>query len=69
MGMVWLLLLVVIVMLSGLIATFIIGQSKSNREENPNYDQNTGRKWIRLSGIYIISIVLVAILLIIFLNR
>jgi hypothetical protein len=62
--MVWLYVIVIIVMVSGLIATVIIGQSQSNKEENPRYSQQTGRKWLRLGGIYIISIIAVAIILI-----
>ena len=65
----WLLAAVVIVMVSGLIGTLMIGLSKSNKEENPDYFRHTGRKCIRLSGIYVVGIVVVVIIFIALLNR
>ncbi|MFC4600768.1 hypothetical protein [Cohnella hongkongensis] len=58
----WLMAIVIIVMLSGLIATWIIGQSKSNREADPRYSQNTGKKWLRLGGIYVVGILAVVVI-------
>jgi len=55
---------VIVVMIAGAIATIKIGQSQSNKEEDPGYFQQTGKKWVRLSGIYVIGIVVVIIILI-----
>lgn len=65
----WLMVAVVIVMLAGLISTWMIGQSKSNQEENADYFRNTGKKWFRLSGIYILCIVVVVIVLIMLISQ
>lgn len=62
--MMWLSVIVVIVMAAGLVATVVIGQSKSNKEENPQYSEQTGRKWLRLGVMYLLGILIVAILLI-----
>lgn len=56
----WLMLAVIIVMLVGLIATLIIGQSQSNKREDPSYSQHTRAKWIRLISIYVGGIAVVA---------
>jgi Na+-transporting methylmalonyl-CoA/oxaloacetate decarboxylase gamma subunit len=69
MSMGWLMSGVVFVMLSGLIATIMVGQSKSNRQEDPTYYKNTGKKWLRLGWIYIIGMAIVVILLAIFVNE
>jgi heme/copper-type cytochrome/quinol oxidase subunit 2 len=69
MNMNWLIVAGVVVMVLGLIATLMIGLSKSNKEENPVYFRHTGRKWIRLSGIYVVSLVIAAIIFIILLNK
>jgi ABC-type Fe3+ transport system permease subunit len=63
--MVGLIILVVLVMVSGLIATLIIGRSQSNKEENPRYSQQTGRKWLRLGGLYVVGIVAVVVILVV----
>ncbi|TBL74515.1 hypothetical protein [Paenibacillus thalictri] len=60
--MVWLMALVVVVMVAGLVVTVMIGQSKSNKEENPAYFQNTGKKWLRLGWIYVVGIALAVVL-------
>ncbi|MBB6730409.1 hypothetical protein [Cohnella zeiphila] len=67
--MTWLIVAVVVVMAAGLVATLMIGQSKSNKEENAGYMQNTGKKWGRLGGIYLLVIVVVVICLIALLNQ
>ncbi|MBN2984396.1 MULTISPECIES: hypothetical protein [Cohnella] len=59
----WLLAAGVAIIAIGLAATIVIGQSKSNREEDPRYFQQTGRKWLRLGGIYILGIIAVVVLL------
>ncbi|ALS29931.1 hypothetical protein ABEV74_04185 [Paenibacillus cisolokensis] len=64
----WLMAAVAIVMIAGLIATVAIAQSKSNKEENPGYFQHTEKKWLRLSGIYVVGIIAVAVILIVVLN-
>ncbi|PRX72602.1 hypothetical protein B0G52_105155 [Cohnella sp. SGD-V74] len=64
MSMEWLLAIVVVVMVAGLAATLIIGQSKSNRESDPRYTQNTGKKWLRLGGIYVVGIIAVIVIVI-----
>lgn len=59
----------VIVMAIGFVATVVIGQSKSNKEENPSYFHYTEKKWLRLGGIYVVSIVLVVIVMVVILSR
>ncbi len=63
--MLWLLGLVVLVMAGGFVATMLIGNSKSNREENDDYSKRTGTKWARLSGIYAGCMVIVVVLFIV----
>ncbi|TDG00353.1 hypothetical protein [Paenibacillus piri] len=46
------------VMLIALIATILVGVSKTNKEGNPDYDSKTKGNWSRLSWIYIIVITL-----------
>ncbi|MFC4807711.1 hypothetical protein [Paenibacillus sp. GCM10023250] len=62
-------ILVGIVMAAGVAATIMIGESKSNKQENPDYFRNTGRKWMSLTGIYAIGLAVAAICLIIFIDR
>ncbi|WP_433614556.1 hypothetical protein [Paenibacillus cellulositrophicus] len=64
-SMVWLMVFAVIVLIWGLFATMKIGQSQSNKEQNPQYFQDTGKKWFRLLGFYVISIVAAAIMIVI----
>ncbi|WP_163874315.1 hypothetical protein [Paenibacillus favisporus] len=64
-SMVWLMVFAVIVLIWGLFATMRIGQSQSNKEQNPQYFQDTGKKWFRLLGFYVISIVAAAIMIVI----
>lgn len=64
-----LIVLVVIVMAAGFAATVAIGQSKSNKEENPGYSEQTGRKWANLSWIYILCVVAVVAVLVYTLNQ
>ncbi|GIO30432.1 MULTISPECIES: hypothetical protein [Paenibacillus] len=62
--MFWLLVIAVAVMIGGFIATMMIGQSKSNKDSDPNYFKQTGKKWGRLSGIYVACIVVLAVIMI-----
>ncbi|MFS0727051.1 hypothetical protein [Paenibacillus sp. 1P07SE] len=55
----WLHVIAIGVVVLGLVATIIIGQSKSNRETDPRYMKNTGRKWLRLSAIYVVGVLIV----------
>ncbi|GIO67980.1 hypothetical protein NYE48_07470 [Paenibacillus sp. FSL M7-1455] len=62
--MFWLLVMAVLVMAAGFVATMMIGQSKSNKESDPNYFKHTGKKWGRLSGIYVACIIVLAVIMI-----
>lgn len=66
MGMVWLSIVIILILAFGLIATLRIGQSQSNREENPRYAQQTGRNWLRLGVMYAIGVVAVVLVLMMF---
>ncbi|MED5017973.1 hypothetical protein P9847_11740 [Paenibacillus chibensis] len=63
-----LLILAVVVMVAGFVATMMIGESKSNKKADPNYFKFTGKKWARLSGIYIACIILLAVIMIVIWN-
>lgn len=56
-----LLIIVLVVMLVGFIATMLVGKSKRNQEEDPGYMQKTGAKWLRLSLLYIAAIVVIVL--------
>lgn len=58
----WLLALVFVVMAIALVATLMVGFSKSNQEENPEYMKRTGRNWAKLGAIYAVCIVVVALI-------
>ncbi|CAN7536780.1 hypothetical protein [Paenibacillus sp. LjRoot56] len=45
-----------VILLFGLLSTFIIGFSRKNREGDQSYFQKTGTKWVRLTSFYVISI-------------
>lgn len=60
-----LLALVFVVMAVALVATLMVGFSKSNREENPDYMKRTGRNWAKLGMLYVICILAVALVFII----
>ncbi|MFR9709560.1 hypothetical protein ACL02P_09030 [Paenibacillus sp. MB22_1] len=64
--MVWLILVIILILAFGLIATIRIGQSQSNREENPRYTQQSGRNWLRLGVMYAIGVLAVVLVLILF---
>lgn len=64
--MVWLIVIIVLILAFGLIATIRIGQSQSNREESPRYTQQTGRNWLRLGVMYAIGVLAVVLVLILF---
>ncbi|WP_136605254.1 hypothetical protein [Paenibacillus dokdonensis] len=63
--MLWLMVLAVIVMIVGFIATMMIGESKENKKENSNYFKFTGKKWMHLSWIYVLCTVMLAIIMIV----
>lgn len=67
--MLWLLGLVILVMVAGFAATIMIGNSKSNHEENNGYFNRTGAKMAKLTGIYIVCIVVVLTIFIVLLTR
>ncbi|MFC3800672.1 MULTISPECIES: hypothetical protein [unclassified Cohnella] len=62
-------ILVVVVMVVGFAATIAIGQSRTNREGNPAYFQQTGKKWANLSWIYVVCTIVIVAVLIYALNR
>ncbi|MCJ8013657.1 hypothetical protein MUG84_18185 [Paenibacillus sp. KQZ6P-2] len=66
--MLGLFIIAVIVMVAGFIATMMIGQSKSNKKADSKYFQHTGKKWMRLTGIYIACTVVLAIIMIVVWN-
>ncbi|MDF2646343.1 MAG: hypothetical protein K0Q73_2148 [Paenibacillus sp.] len=45
-----------IILLFGLVVTFMIGFSRKNREGDQSYFQKTEVKWVRLTSFYVISI-------------
>ncbi|NEW06362.1 hypothetical protein GK047_10085 [Paenibacillus sp. SYP-B3998] len=47
-----------IILLIGLGGTLWIGFSRRNREGDQTYFQKTGVKWLRLTSLYVIAIVL-----------
>jgi hypothetical protein len=46
------------ILLIGLAATLLIGNSRQNREGNPDYDRRTAGNWLRLSVFYAIVAVI-----------
>lgn len=64
--MMWSILIIVLILAFGLIATIRIGQSQSNREENSRYTQQTGQNWLRLGVMYAIGVLAVVLVLILF---
>lgn len=63
-----LLIVVVVVMLAGFVATIMVGKSKSNQVEDPSYMQKTGSKWLRLTLLYVVAILAVVLIYIAFLQ-
>ncbi|MEC0231999.1 MULTISPECIES: hypothetical protein [Paenibacillus] len=45
-----------LILLSGSVATFMIGLSRKNRDGDQTYFQKTGVKWVRLTALYVVSI-------------
>ncbi|SDO78673.1 hypothetical protein SAMN04487897_12248 [Paenibacillus sp. yr247] len=45
-----------IILLFGLVTTFMIGFSRKNREGDQTYFQKMGTKWVRLTSFYVIAI-------------
>ena len=52
-------ILVIVVMAAALIATLIVGFSRSNKEGDTAYMNNWGKKWWRLGSIYLLTVVVV----------
>lgn len=50
-------ILILIIMAIGTIATVRVGNSKANKEGNPEYDRRTSGYWRRLSLFYTIAAV------------
>ncbi|OCT13483.1 hypothetical protein A8709_17930 [Paenibacillus pectinilyticus] len=46
-----------LILIVGLLATLQIGFSRKNREGDTTYFQKTGTKWVRLTALYVVSIV------------
>jgi uncharacterized BrkB/YihY/UPF0761 family membrane protein len=63
------LMITVVLVLFGAIATIMIGNSKKNQEENPSYDKNTGRNWIRLTVFYMVSTVVGLIMFLLYIFK
>lgn len=63
-----LLIVVVVVMLAGFVATFMVGKSRSNQVEDPRYMQKTGSKWLRLTLLYVAAILAVVLIFVAFLQ-
>ncbi|BFH63070.1 MULTISPECIES: hypothetical protein [Paenibacillus] len=63
--MLGLLILAIGVLVVGLVATIMIGESKSNKKTDPTYFKSTGKNWARLSGIYVGCIVVLAVIMIV----
>ncbi len=63
-----LLIVVVVVMLAGFVATIMVGKSRSNQVEDPRYMQKTGSKWLRLTLLYVAAILVVALIYVAFLQ-
>ncbi|WP_026297531.1 hypothetical protein [Paenibacillus daejeonensis] len=55
----WLHITAIVLVVLGAVATIIIGQSNSNKQTDSRYMKNTGRKWLRLSAIYVASVLVV----------
>lgn len=58
------LIIVLVVMLAGFVATMLVGKSKRNQEEDPRYMQKTGAKWLRLSLLYVAAVVAIVVVLV-----
>ncbi|GIO11940.1 hypothetical protein J19TS2_14950 [Cohnella xylanilytica] len=57
-----LIVLVIVVMAAALIGTLMVGFSRGNREENPEYMKRTGKNWAKLTAIYA-AVVLIVVLI------
>ncbi|MBB3112506.1 heme/copper-type cytochrome/quinol oxidase subunit 2 [Paenibacillus phyllosphaerae] len=51
-------ILIISVIVIALLATLAVGFSKENKDGNPEYDRKHGKKWTRLSLLYVIVTVL-----------
>lgn len=58
-----------VILLFGLVGTFMVGFSRKNREGDQTYFQKTGTKWIRLSALYVIAIVAGVLALIVYIRQ
>ncbi|WP_171684909.1 hypothetical protein [Paenibacillus planticolens] len=46
-----------LILVFGLVTTFMIGFSRKNREGDTSYFQKTGVKWARLTSFYVVAII------------
>ncbi|MBB6669777.1 hypothetical protein [Cohnella nanjingensis] len=60
--------LVVIVMIAALAGTILVGFSRKNQEENPDYANRPVRNWTKLSAYYLVTIIVLAILFLLLMN-
>jgi hypothetical protein len=60
------LVIVLVIMVAGFVATMLVGKSKSNQQEASGYMHKTGAKLARLSWLYVITIVLAVVIFIAF---
>jgi heme/copper-type cytochrome/quinol oxidase subunit 2 len=58
------LILVFAVMLIALIATIMVGKSQANQDENSQYMQRTGAKWLRIGLLYVATIIVIVLIFI-----
>lgn len=45
-----------VILLFGLVVTFMVGFSRKNQEGDQTYFQKIGVKWVRLTSLYVVSI-------------
>jgi heme/copper-type cytochrome/quinol oxidase subunit 2 len=55
--------LIVITALIGLVATFIVGFSRKNKEGDPSYDRKLFANWGRLGFYYVVMIIILFLIL------
>ncbi|MCC3374944.1 hypothetical protein [Cohnella sp. REN36] len=60
--------LVIIVMVAAFVGTILVGVSRKNREENPEYANRPVRNWTKLSAYYLVAIIVLVILFLLLMN-
>jgi fucose permease len=58
-----------VILILALVFTFLIGNSKQNKEGNPEYDNRTKGNWSRLTLFYVIAIALGVLALIVYIVK